>query len=573
MGFLIKYNLNQDFHNLTLKSYEETIKSKDNSIWHDNNLKGQKVFKRSIDGAKFLIFGDLVSESKASKLSKWTKESKGNFIAIKEGPTQIEVISSMFSILPIFYEIEGNKVWISDRIEYIVNANIKERNWSSIHLLERLLFNYTLTNRTYFDSIKQLDVHTVLTLNSKGIEFSKHTDIFKLYKQKPNSILKSRKKVISFFEDTVKKYLVSEPYAVAFTGGFDGRCIVAASLKHNTQFLSYSFGNQNSMDVQIPKSIADKHKINYRFLDLNDDYVNNLFEDHAREIVSESGGMSTFSRAHYHFGSKKLGNEFEYLLSGNFGSELFRSAHLDGVMTTNVLYTWIKDGLPKTWTKFIKEYPKFNFLKSTEFEKPYNILVNELDDLRKTLPDIPLNAKLYYFLWSHTLRNYFGAELIMQQKHIIHRSPFLDFDFFVLLQNTLFSGAHGNFREKNLIKRLKGQLFYAYYLKKTNKLLFNEITGKGYKPSDILSPGGLMKMAVKKGVKKKTVIDDSDPLNVNKGFKKIEEKIVNKAETYFENYFHHFPSKDERHFKTILSLSIFLDGQQQKYKIRNGKEN
>ncbi|PHR45579.1 MAG: hypothetical protein COA32_13055 [Fluviicola sp.] len=573
MGFLIKYNLKQNFQSLTLKSYQEIIKSKDNSIWYDEDLKGQKVYRRNIDNTNLLVFGDLVNESKATELSTWIKESKGNYIVIKEESTKIEIVSSMFSILPIFYEIEDDVLWVSDRLEYIINANVKQRDWSNIHLLERLLFNYTLTNRTYYDSISQLDVHTILTLSAKGMDFTKHTDIFKLYKQNPNSIIKSKKKIVASFEDTVKSYLVSEPYAVAFTGGFDGRCIVAASLKYNKNFLSYSFGSSKSMDVYIPKSIATRLKINYRFINLDDDYVNNTFEGHAREIVSASGGMATFSRAHYHFGAEKLGEEFNYLLSGNFGSELFRSAHLDGVMTTDLLYVWIKDGLPKNWTKFIKEYPRFKFLKANEFETPYNELAIELNNLRKDLPDIPLNAKLYYFLWSQTLRNYFGAELVMQQKQIIHRSPFLDFDFFVLLQNTQFSGAYGNFREKNLIKRLKGQLFYAYYLKRTNKSLFREITGKGYKPSDILSPVGLLRMVIAKGLKKKIVVDDSDPLNVNRSFKKVEDKIVNRAKNYFENYFHYLPSEDDRHFKTILSLSIFLDGQQKKVKIKNGEKN
>lgn len=154
-----------------------------------------------------------------------------------------------------------------------------------------------------------------------------------------------------------------------------------------------------------------------------------------------------------------------------------------------------------------------------------------------------------------TLRNYFGPELSMQQKYLVHRSLFLDFEFFKALQGTENSGAFGNFRERNLAKRIKGQLFYAHFLRKNSKGLFKAITEKGYKPSDIIIPIGLIRVSFVKLLKAKNPAD-RDPLLANPGFKENEEAWISGMNDWSE-LFEDISDADSRSLKTLISGNLY----------------
>jgi hypothetical protein len=545
------------FSGLTFQSLDN-LHLKPNSIWLDDDLRGQNIEQKNFSKCERLIFGDLICEGNFEELElkDWVQSAKGNFICISIFHTKLEIVSSMFGILPIFYEEFDDKIFISDRIEYLYIANDVNRELSLVHILERHLFNYTVTNRSIYESIKQFPVNTFFRFENTSYSFVQHTDIFSLYCKEPKSLGISKIELVDLFCAQVRRYLPDCEYAAAFTGGFDGRCIVAASLNEKKSFKSFSFGSKEASDVIIPFEAAKKQKFSYFNIVLDTNYINNEFENQAIGLVIDSHCMSTISRVHYRYVAQQLSKHFKYLVSGNFGSELFRSAHLDGVMTSKVLFDWIKDGLPNDFELFIEKYPKFNFLDKLVFVDAYKVLKSELDKTRNSFPLIPLQAKLYYFMWSETLRNYFGAELAMQQKYLIHRSPFLDFTFFRRLQESEFSGAYGSFKERNLIKRIKGQLFYAHYLKKFNKGLFFAISGKGYSPSDILNLVGLLKVTFGKLFKSNNPADH-DPLLVNLGFKKYFSKWKDNLSSQVKLY-RKLPLNDELAMKTIISIDFFV---------------
>jgi hypothetical protein len=528
-----------------------------NSIWLDEDLKGQKVERKIFPNCERIILGDLISEDdfEALELKDWLHTVKGNFICIIIFKDRLEIVTSMFGLLPVFYEVYEDQLLISDRIEYLFEAHKVKRDFSLVHILEKHLFNYSITNRSIYESIKLVPVNTLFTFENSTFSFIQHTDIFSFYHERPNSLNSSRDELVDLFSTQVKQYLPDSDYAAAFTGGFDGRCIVAASLREKKSFKSFSFGSKEASDVSIPLKAAQKLNFPYFIIELNNAYLECDFESQSIGMVEDSHGMSTISRAHYRYGAQLLSKEFIYFVSGNFGSELFRSAHLDGVMTSKVLYDWLKEDLPNDIETFVEKYPKFNFLDKQAFGDAYKKLKSDLDKIRNSFPPIPLQATLYFFMWSETIRNYFGAELAMQQKILIHRSPFVDFTFFKKLQETEFSGAYGNFKERNLIKRIKGQLFYAHYLKKTNKGLFLALTGKGYSPSDILNPIGLLRVAFGKLIKRKNPADH-DPLLVNRGFKMYYSDWKDKVSSQ-RNIYSKLPLSDDSAMKTIISIELY----------------
>lgn len=558
MSFCLRVFRDRNYKRPEFIGKEKMRGSSVNCLWIKEDLIGQPIRHDEFDSASRIILGDLVEDSNFSseRLDSWLLRAKGNFQCLLINDEKIEIASSVFSILPIFYIQESTSTWISDRVETLCEIVQPDIQLSKEHLLERLLFNYTLTDRTWIEGIRQFPANSVYSIKEKSEEFRQYLNLFDLYQQSPNDLKESRNDLVNSFSTKIQKYFPNEVYASAFTGGFDGRCVVSAALKSGKTFESFSFGKEDISDVLIPQLISKKLQFSYTNIKLDDEYLKVNFKENAEGMVKESNGMSTISRAHYRFGAKLLSKRHKYLLSGNFGSELFRSAHLDGVLTSNVFYNWLKVGLPSTLKDFKDENPTFGFIKEEGLQEAYLQLNSDLVEKRRSIPRIPLNSQLYFLMWSETIRNYFGPELCMQQKYIIHRSPFLDFEFFKELQCTEYSGAYGNFRERNLAKRVKGQLFYAHFLKNNDKGLFGAMTGKGYRPSDILNPIGLIRVSFAKLIKPKNPAD-KDPLLANQGLSEYS-KEWKESLSDWKNLFSDISTLDNRSLKTVISGSIYV---------------
>lgn len=477
----------------------------------------------AIDMCDYWVIGDLIGPlppSNRSLRTQWLQEARGNFIVLWQDAEGVQITGSMFQMDPVFYCIQDNEVWVSDKIFELIQKSSVETEWGKEYLLERLFFNYSLTNRTWFPHVHILPVNSYLNLCNDSISIIKHTELHNQFTDTPSSLKNTRDDLIDLFSETVKHYYPDEPFAVSFTGGFDGRCILASTLSDSQPVTAFSFGKNESDDVRLPKAISSNLGIPYHGIALDDTYVATQFRNEAESMVMESNGMSTVSRAHYRYATEWLKKNFRYFLSGNFGSELFRSVHLEGVMTSRIFYYWLQNGMPDNLKDFKRLFPEFSFIGSTTFDAAYLNLAENLTDLKQNFQGLPLSAMTYFILWEYTIQNYFSPELQMQKNHVIHRSPFLDYNFFKALQGTMFSGAYSKFREKNLMKRIKGQLFYAHYLKRTNKRLFREKTGKGYRPSDLITPLGLMKITTQKLLTSNKPGGSVDEFGVLEGLKK-----------------------------------------------------
>lgn len=560
MGFCIRISNSTASSTLDkVETLQELDSSPSNAWYVDHSLLGQKVTRQQTERGEMTVFGDLIEAPNFSwdQATDWSQKALGNFIAIYQGEEGLRILPSMFNLIPTFFYRIEDEWWISDRMDLLLDSAKIPLNPSKEYILERLFFNYTLTNRSIIEGIRLFPINSHLVFEGQEPRFIEHTNIFDFYCDKPKSLKKSRKDLVKVFSDQVGKYLPNEKYASAFTGGFDGRCVVAAGLFNKKDFESFSFGIPSASDVELPANAARKGKFKYRCIKLDQGYLERDFKKQAEGMISDSHGMSTLSRAHYRYGSIDLAKEFSFLVSGNFGSELFRAAHLDGVMTSNIFYHWLKEGLPANLKELLKIFPKQNVVDEEEYQAAYINLISDLQKRKEEIPAIPLNAQLYFFMWEETIRNYFGPEIAMQQRFIAHRSPFLDYKFFKKLQETEFSGAYGNFRERNLAKRMKGQMFYAHFLKATNKVLFKALTGKGYRPSDLLNPLGMGRIITGKLLKKK-VEGDKDPLLASAGFDRYKDFWAENLKQVIQLLGLNLKG-DERSQKTVLSIAIYLN--------------
>lgn len=429
------------------------------------------------------------------------------------------IYSSLFSILPLYFMEQKEMVLVSSRTDLIREACGNSFSVDKSYLLERLIFNYGMFNRSYWKGIRLVPSNSFLSLD-ETININPTLDWDNLYVESPSRGRSVLNRIAGCFIEETKKYLPSEKYAISFTGGFDGRTLLAASLHFRKDFCAYSFGSSSSSDLTMPMEQANRLNIEFLPVFLEGDYVSQHSYQDALALIDLTEGYASFSRAHYLYAARTLGIDYHFMITGNFGSELFRAAHVAGVMMSGELYKVIACRDLNDIAGIIRTSPKLRYLRSAEFEPEIQMLAEELVELRKSNAHLSANALLYKFTFTEIFRKYFGPEIVMQRNFINNRAPYLDFDFIKFLTSTYYCGAYSDFNTHNPAKRFKGQLAYAHIIKNAFPPLFKMKTNKGYRPSDLVSIHGklnLVRNLLAKKFRTGTNLE-LDPFSVNRAF-------------------------------------------------------
>lgn len=521
MHFLIKLKENLNI------SYLKTFNDGTDHSNHPCFIKfyGNCIRSLEFEQTKFYILGDLVTNLSLSELpialSKAVENNTvykfgGFFYLISIDKNKIKIFSSLFNILPVYIFQMGEETLISSRIKLIQDLTKIELKVDKQFILERLFFNYPLFNRTIWEQIKLLPSCSHIEFDGK-IKIIKSLSIEDYYIESPPKGKDVLENISQTFLSTSKKYFPSEKFAVSFTSGFDGRTLVSSGLYFKKDFFTYSFGTRNFSDVMLPSVQAQKLNLEHDSIILDEDYVKNKSFENSLEIIKATEGNTSFNRAHYRYAAKILSNKTKYILTGNFGSELFRAFNYSGSVLSDELRFFFDDNKIEVWIEKIKKSPKWNYLIEGIYNDELKSLTYELSEYKNKYKQLPKNAFFYIYIFQEIFRKYFGAEIVFQRDLIFNRSPYLDFDFINVLLTTYYSGVYSEFYSNNPLKRYKGQLPYCYIIKNSFPPLLDLITGKNYKPKDLLTFFGKLKLLnnfIFKKMKKK----EYDPYLVEKAF-------------------------------------------------------
>ena len=306
------------------------------------------------------------------------------------------------------------------------------------------------------------------------------------------------------------------------SGGFDGRTLVSAGLYYDKDFSCYSFGSANSKDTQIASRLASKAGIPFLNIELNDEYAEHDSLNSGKEFILNSSGTGSFARAHYLYSAKKLSNDYQYVITGNFGSEIFRAAHVAGAVISENLCSLFNSDNPEEAIKSIENSNEFDCLNISNSRDSWEAIKKDIIELPFFNPKysgLTKNQRFYIFVFEEIFRKYFGAEMVNQFRYIKNRTPFLDLEFLKAIFRTGLAGIHSDFFEHNPFKRYKGQVLYAHIIRKAHPSFGKIMTDKGYKPDDLLNCFGKLNIArgyVKKVMRKPT--PDFDPYAVSRAW-------------------------------------------------------
>jgi len=513
MDFIISIPRDNPYGGISIyeQSFDSLVDDNKNVIQYNRRKKSDSIYRYENEVNQFLILGDLIipveyhgkEEGYIKNICEdfdfnTLRRLNGFFYLIRVNKVQqcIEVFNSLFSILPIYYYQSKNQIIISSRIEFIKNKLKNAVIINKKFILEKILFNYPLFNETLFKEISLLPGNYFLRLSEGKINFIQHTKISDSFVDKPIPWKKSLDLMCDLFLDVVNEYFPNDIFAISFTGGFDGRTLVAVALALNKNFESYAFGSPESNDVHIPLTISQALDFRFTPIWLDENYINNHFLKHGIDFLFYTEGYGNIGRSHYLYAMQELQKRNKFILTGNFGSELFRAIHIRGVVTTDLLIDIFSERKDVKLIEKIKNSSQLKLLNMSHFENILGELIDEIIDYRKCFGNhFSLNQLLYRYIFEETFRKYFGSEIVAESFYLQNRSPYLNFRFIGEFLKSELAGVNNSFMEDNPLKRFRGQILYSYIINKIYPKLSSWKTGRGYAPKDLLSIPGKLRVA------------------------------------------------------------------------------
>lgn len=391
--------------------------------------------------------------------------------------------TSFGGIYPLYWQKDAGEVYVCSSSFYLARHHnpgaLNRRN-----LLERLLFNYSLFDSTWWTNIRLLGSHRWLTL---GKECAREERALGLENYFGHGVLSGREvleELTEVFERESRLFLPDEPFAVSFTGGFDGRTLVAAARQaYRDDFLTYSFGIPGESDIALPAKQSQQLGVPFMPIYLDEAYVRDHALTSALGFMQRSEYNGNFGRPHYFYAANVLSKRTRYILTGNFGSELFRAMHNPGVMMTQALIQ-VFEAPDDSWKDFLRQAAGRSI--ALHFRTELDALISDFERFLRARADLDINQQFYCFVLEEIFRKYFGPELVMQSYVLCNRTPYLSLPFFEALNKTVWSGLHARLFDKQKNRRMKGQIFYSAFLRRTDRQLYRMLTNKGYSPADVL---------------------------------------------------------------------------------------
>ncbi len=527
---------------LLLQKHEELIESFDfncslNNNWNVSGEKPNHVIE--LGQSVVLIYGDWINQSILKKddfdFDQFMMDLKGHSVVILVELDRIRIACSHFSFLPVYYSKE--KRIVANHWQSIIRFSSREID--ELYLIESHLFNYPLGELTLYKDIKVLDSFSSLEIcENEEFQFKTLVDIRHWFPIRVNDQI-GLEELAEQFIASIQSYFTSEKELITFTSGFDGRTILASALSLKKEVHTFSMGRMENDDVFVPLSNAQDLKIPFEAIDLVSMKYQNGYLNAATRVAQLSGGRNGFLYPHFYYCSEYF-KEFPVMHTGYCGSELFRALHIAGAVTSKEFVSIFLERDDAKLKQIVFQSNRLKYIQPEIVKRNERALWEKIEGIRSMRNQFnTTNHFFYYYIFKEAFRKIFGYWTAAQFENIKVRTPFLDISFILLLLQSDYAGCNNSFFTHNPLKRYKGQLLYAQIMKTLHSPLFKMMTGKNYRPNQLLSTIGQLTIVLpylKKKWNRKKSVPNIDNLGLITGFQRswsaIDITLDNVADLY-----------------------------------------
>jgi len=475
---------------------------------------------------KLIVFGEVYSNKKFNDLfnikpHKLTVEEiydvykkkgntfleyfKGNFniIIIDEINENIKVFTDKLNVLPLYYAFNTKQLIISSNVSLILQSPWVDKSVDKMAIAMQYLFDYMLDDFYFVKGIRRIENAKNLCFSKEGMVVRNYWDVSNLYHKELMPKSQSLDLLAKQLEGNVALYSSDkERILVSLTGGFDGRTNVALlNRRPKDSFLTYSYGMEGSKQIKVPEDISLKTGIKYEPIYLGDDFLDS-YTQNSWLASYYSNGTAPIGFCNIPYAFKKLEHYSDTILTGLFGSEILRPLHNNGIQVND-----------NSFAIFLSNEYKSNIALALKKGRDQGFITNEIDDsiaenlanyfkenYFKKYSDFNIVTRFFFFIIQEGIRKYFSQEISIERVYVNTRIPYFDIDMVELIYKTPWAGMYNGFLGESKFKRRKGQLLYAYIIKKYYPQIGKIDLDRGYKPNDLLLPFPLNYLKIAFGV-------------------------------------------------------------------------
>lgn len=414
---------------------------------------------------------------------------KGSFTIIlydKENDL-LKIFTDQLHARTVYYYHDKSSLVISSSLSAVIkqlrkqNIIIKANHQS---IFQYYLYDYVLDNNTFIENIKETEPGQIIEFSQNNLKISNYYDPLKeLNLSGPRlNLSEPAEQVKNVFKKNIQLYDEGpENTAVAFTGGYDSRSVIASLGDNYHDYQYYSYGRPESWDLKIPQMIANKLKLEYSPIVFEEDF-DEKFYDYGEKAVLLSDGVGRFSMANYVYVYSNFFQDKPYILTGLFGSELikrFTGANL--VMNKNMLSLLTVQSVQKASTSKFEKAWEGSFFSNEFVLLQKEAIEAQLNNHPLINNDLPQNKKIFTHFLALGIRKYFQKELKIQSPWVYNLHPFYDIDFIDALLKTPYPNVYNWELKKNLFKNLKTHKIYGALIDQKPELS-NFMSTHGFKP-------------------------------------------------------------------------------------------
>ncbi|MDP2923540.1 MAG: hypothetical protein Q8O30_07490 [Candidatus Omnitrophota bacterium] len=423
---------------------------------------------------------------------------KGNyvFVLIDKNELSVTIVNSPFGVIPFNYATQDNVIYLSSNLTMILDK-LSHKSINKSALVQISLFDTILGTNTLINEIKQLQYGQRVLISRDKTKEEYYYDHAGLISNKPLSRKDSIGQIIDTLQKNSALLPIHQPFLLGLTGGYDCRLNFALLPEASYNYLTaYTYGMSSSPEIRIAQEIAGRYNLHYEKVILEEDFEKNYVED-ADEVLMISDGFAPFLRTNYLYAHRYLSKFAKECITGMYGSEFIRPAHVArGAITinTSTVQAFFSERILDSLVDYfyrIKKSPKAYFKEEIFNDEALDKTIELIsENYIKGKESLTKEQRIFNFYLNEGVRKFFMELIRVDRMFVNHNMPYLDLDFLELLLNTEYAGVYNNAFNESLIKRRKGQLLYVDAINRLKPELNDIPVDRGYKPKYLRTGAG-----------------------------------------------------------------------------------
>ncbi len=405
----------------------------------------------------------------------------GFVILFNKITNELILYTDIFGFFPVFSIIRSyREIKISSDFGQLLKYSSSEVNASSV--LDLLLFNYIINERTLLQDISRIKGGSVLTIMNdsvKSISSNNFAENFNI-PEKYNKFLPGEAgQVLS--EKIAGETSFFLPTVLTMSGGFDSRVLLAAVKHAGLDVSTFTFGQPGSIEQETIIPFIDLFSREHTFFRLNDDYRKDIKRHLIDFLECNLDSPSAQDLIHYSYIKRSLNSC--NLIAGFMGGELITGQSLGaGVTFTEFAYHLLTSSdnskLAELFDNEINKAGLFDIKAVGRYKEEYLTgISNYLSDENK--------LHIIRFLLNEKYSKFFGRINSLFRNHSNFIVPFMSYDYLTYLLNSERSILRTGILNSSPAVTIRARIAYSRMVEYLHKPLANTKLDRLYSVKDL----------------------------------------------------------------------------------------